>query len=46
MPDNRFVYLIIAIVIAHFLFAVSFLIYKILKAPKSENDSNKKEQNE
>lgn len=42
MSNPFFVYLIIGLVIAHFLFAVGFLIYKILKAPKSEDENTDK----
>lgn len=46
MSDNTFVYIIIAIVIAHFLIGVAYLIYKIMSAPKSsDNPSGQKEQN-
>lgn len=37
MSDKTFVAIIVAVVIAHFLFAVGFLIYKIYSAPKSDN---------
>ena len=38
MTTATLTYIIIAIVVAHFLFAVGYLIYKISKAPKSETD--------
>jgi len=46
MPDDTFVYIIVAIVLAHFLFGVIYLIYKIMTAPKSSDDPTvvKKEQ--
>jgi len=37
MSDQTFVYIIIAIVVAHFLFAVGYLIWKIVNAPKSSD---------
>lgn len=40
MSDKSFVYVIVAIVIAHFLFAVGYLIWKIYSAPGS-SDSDK-----
>lgn len=46
MSDNTFVYIIIAIVIAHFLFGLAYLIYKIMSAPKSsDNPNEQKDQN-
>lgn len=44
MGDKTFVYIIIAIVVFHFLFGVGYLIYKIMKAPKSSDDSTDKEE--
>lgn len=41
MSDKNFVYLIVAIVIAHFLFGVGYLIWKISSAPKSNSDPEK-----
>jgi hypothetical protein len=38
MTTATLTYIIIAIVVAHFLFAVGYLVYKIAKAPKSEAD--------
>lgn len=47
MSDKILVYIIISIVIAHFLFAAAYLIYKIMKAPKSSNNiKEQEEQNE
>jgi|GEM_PF-3076706 hypothetical protein len=45
MSDKSFVTIIVAVVIAHFIFAVGFLIYKIYSTPKSndEPDSNDNE---
>ena len=43
MTDNTFVYIIVAIVIAHFLFGVGYLIYKIVMAPKSSDNSSEQE---
>jgi len=42
MSNPFFIYLIIGLIIAHFLFAVAFLIYKIMKAPKSEGENTDK----
>jgi hypothetical protein len=39
MSDNAIVYIIVAILIAHLLFAIGYLIYKILNAPKSSPES-------
>jgi len=44
MQNNAFVYLVIAVVIAHFIFAVGYLIYKIMKAPKRSNESTEQEE--
>jgi hypothetical protein len=44
MSDKTFIYIIVAIVVTHFLFAVGYLIYKIMKAPKRANDSNEQEE--
>ncbi len=38
MSDRNFVYLIIAIVVGHFIFGVAYLIWKVLTAPKSTDD--------
>jgi hypothetical protein len=46
MSDKTFVYIIVAIVVAHFLFAVGYLIYKIYSAPKSEEDSFENDEQE
>lgn len=35
MTDRIFIYFIIGLVILHFIAAVIFLIYKIIKAPKN-----------
>lgn len=43
MSNNTFVYIIIAIVIAHFLFGLAYLIYKIMSAPKSSDNPNDQE---
>ena len=43
MSDNTLIYIIIAIVVAHFLFAIIYLVYKIMKAPKSSTDSTDQE---
>lgn len=43
MPSKTFVYIILAIVIAHFLLAVGYLIYKIMKAPKSTDEETEQE---
>jgi len=49
MSDKTFVYLIIGIVVAHFLFGIGYIIYKISKTPKSSKESDnfleKKEEN-
>jgi len=37
MSDRTFVYIIVAVVVAHFIFAVVYLIWKIYSAPKSDN---------
>lgn len=37
MSDKAFIYMIVAIVIAHFIFAIAYLIWKIYSAPKSDN---------
>lgn len=37
MNDKSFVYLIVGIVIAHFLFGIGYLIWKIHTAPKSDS---------
>jgi len=42
MSDKSFVYLIVGIVVAHFLFGVAYLIWKVYTAPKS-SDNNRKE---
>jgi Na+-transporting methylmalonyl-CoA/oxaloacetate decarboxylase gamma subunit len=44
MTDNTFVFIIIAIVVAHFLFGIGYLIYKIMKAPKSSDNTNEQEE--
>lgn len=38
MSDRDFVYFIIGLVLLHFVVAVSYLIYKITKAPKNKQD--------
>ena len=40
MDDKTFVYLIVAIVVAHFIFAVGYLIWKISSAPKSKDQKD------
>jgi len=48
MSDRNFVYLIVAIVVGHFLFAVGYLIWKINTAPKSDDkddDNNEDDDN-
>lgn len=37
MSDKAFIFMIVAIVIAHFIFAIAYLIWKIYSAPKSDN---------
>lgn len=44
MSDKTFIYIIVAIVVAHFIFAVAYLIWKIYSAPKS-NHSLEEENN-
>ncbi len=44
MSDNTFIYIIVAIVVAHFLFAVGYLLYKIIKAPKNSTESTEQEE--
>jgi ABC-type sulfate transport system permease component len=44
MDDRTFVYLIVAIIIAHFLFGVAYLIYKVMKAPKSSDEESEQKQ--
>jgi len=39
MNDKTFVFIVVGIVVAHFIFAVVYLIWKIASAPKS-NDSD------
>jgi len=46
MNDKTFVFIIVAIVIAHFLFAVVFLIWKIMKAPKSTDPDEESDEQE
>lgn len=46
MSDRTFVYIIVAIVVAHFLFAVGFLIWKIMKAPKSSDSEEESTEQE
>ncbi|NOR88414.1 MAG: hypothetical protein GQ527_12470 [Bacteroidales bacterium] len=48
MSDRAFVYLIVSIIVAHFIFGVAYLFWKIYKAPKSdENDlQNERETDE
>jgi hypothetical protein len=43
MSDRSFVFLIVAIVVGHFLFAVGYLIWKIRTAPKSDDISSEDE---
>lgn len=43
MSDKTIVYIVVAIVIAHFIFALAWLLYKIYAAPKSKNDTLDKE---
>lgn len=38
MSDKAFVYIIITVVIAHFIFAVGYLIWKVYSAPKSSDE--------
>ena len=40
MSDKSFVYLIVGIIIAHFIFGVAYLVWKIYTAPKSDNDKS------
>lgn len=44
MSDKTFVYIIVAIVMAHFLVAVGYLIWKIYSAPKSNDPSQDSEE--
>lgn len=47
MSDKNFVYLIVAIVVAHFIFGVAYLVWKIYTAPKSDgNESSQNDSNE
>lgn len=39
--DNWFIYFIVAVVIAHFLFGIGWLLYKIMRAGKSKDSENK-----
>ncbi len=39
MSDKSFVYLVVGIVIAHFIFAVAYLLWKVYYAPKSDSNS-------
>lgn len=43
MSDKLIVYIVIAIVVVHFLFAGVFLIYKIYSAPKKKDDDSNQE---
>jgi hypothetical protein len=43
MSDRTFVYIIVAIVVAHFLFAVAYLLWKIYSAPHSKDALNETE---
>lgn len=45
MSDKSFIYLIVGIVIAHFLFGVGYLIWKIYTAPKSDSNAENIEDN-
>lgn len=45
MNDKSFVYLIVGIVIAHFLFGAGYLIWKIYTAPKSISEPEKLDNN-
>ncbi len=38
MSDRSFVYFIIGLVVLHFIVALAYLIYKIMKAPKNNQD--------
>jgi len=44
MPNSNFVFIIIAIIIAHFVFGVGYLIYKIMTAPKNQEQKNEQEE--
>ncbi len=44
MSDRTFIYIIAAIVLAHFLFAVGYLIWKIYTAPKSSDSAQETEE--
>lgn len=44
MGDKTFVYVIVTIVVAHFLFAVGYLIWKIYSAPKSSNSEEESDE--
>jgi len=46
MSDRSFVFLIVAIVVGHFIFAVGYLIWKIRSAPKSSDVDNDDERDE
>lgn len=46
MSDKTFVFIIVAIVIAHFLFAVGYLIWKIARAPKSQDSEEESDDQE
>jgi len=39
MSEKGLVYLIVAIVVGHFIFAVGYLIWKVYSAPKSNDNS-------
>lgn len=45
MSDKSFVYLIVGIVIAHFLLGAGYLIWKIYTAPKSKSQAKKLDDN-
>lgn len=45
MNDKSFIYLILGIVIAHFLFGAGYLIWKINTAPKSNSEPEKLDDN-
>ena len=45
MSEKSFVYLIVGLVIAHFLFGAGYLIWKIYTAPKSKTEPEKLDNN-
>lgn len=46
IKDNTFVYIIVAIVAIHFLLAIGYLVFKIMKAPKSNDHFSEKDSSE